>query len=260
MNTLVGVATTRLPSGDVRVQTVAGCDGRVVDGPHRQVLAEHRPDVTRTSCASCGFGYSEAQPLCPTLAKTLRELASGTHRPRSSPLNQYSTAKLRSLIAEHRGEGRCRRCGFVYSPDREQMCPARRRIADVLACRNEDAAVSAPHQGQGLCAGKGTAWSVSGNDPAPWQRAMKVCSACPLLAQCDAGVRDRLADGQKIREQVVAGRLFTVEGREIKADEIDKFAIARGRKKSSSRLPATPSVPVISTPALQLSFFEGVAA
>ncbi|WP_230591067.1 hypothetical protein [Rhodococcoides fascians] len=104
---------------------------------------------------------------------------------------------------------------------------------------------------------------MSGNDPAPWQRAMRACSACPLLAQCDAGVRDRLADGQKIREQVVAGRLFTVEGREIKAGEIDKFAIARGRKKSSSRPPAAnyvPSAAVTSTPGLQLSFFEGVAA
>ncbi|MGO4205261.1 hypothetical protein AB4Z09_26695 [Rhodococcus sp. TAF43] len=60
---------------------------------------------------------------------------------------------------------------------------------------------------------------------------MSACSVCPLLAQCEARLAGRLAAGEKVREQVMAGRLFTVTGREITADEVDAYAVARGRRK-----------------------------
>lgn len=255
MNTLDGAVNTRIPGGGFRSRNLAGDgQGRVVDGPHRRALAEHRPNDDRTACVTCGFTYSESRPLCPTLAGTLRELATGSHRPTSSPLGRYSTADLRALAGTHGGDGRCRRCGFTYS-DQVRICPTARRIEAVLAGRDE-AFASAPKAGQGLCAGDGNSWAVNGNDPAPWRRAMTACSACPLLAQCQASLQERLNAGQKVREQIMAGRLFTVEGREIAADELEKFAIARGRKKTVTIISAKP----IPLETVQLPLFEGVAA
>lgn len=265
MNTLDGVVNTRIPGGGFRSRNLANDgQGRVVDGPHRRILAEHRPNGSGTSCMTCGFVYSEDRPLCPALAGTLRELATGTHRPTSSPLGRHSTAQLRKLVHEHTGDGRCRRCGFTYA-EGVQKCPTARRIEAVLAGRDE-AFASAPRSDQGLCAGAGDGWGVSGNDPAPWRQAMKACAACPLLAQCEQSLQERLDAGQKIREQIMAGRLFTVRGHEIKADQVDKFAIARGRRKTTlktgaSLSPATTLSTYTGTqPHAQLPLFEGVAA
>lgn len=261
MNTLDGVVNTRIPGGGYRSKNLASDgQGRVVNGPHRRVLAEHRPNDSRTSCMTCGFAYSEDRPLCPALAGTLRELATGTHRPASSPLGRHSTAQLRKLVQEHTGSGRCRRCGFTYA-NGVQQCPTARRIEAVLAGRDETFA-SAPRVGQGLCAGAGDGWGVTGNDPAPWRQAMKACSVCPLLAQCEQSLQERLDAGQKIREQIMAGRLFTVKGHEIEADQVDKFAIARGRRKTMSKpISSIAPAPTRSTfTATQLPLFDGVAA
>lgn len=232
MNTLDGagavrLATTRSDAGRTKVD---GLD-RIANEALRVVLSTHRPSPDGASCTACGFGYTSTLPLCPAVAGALRELSAGDARAGTarSPLGRYTTNHLRAMALEHTGRGRCPRCGFVYS-GQVLTCPAARRIAAELESRGK-APVTQPRAGQGLCAGKGVGWTVRGKEAAPWKRAMSACSMCPLLAQCEARLASRLAAGEKVREQVMAGRLFTVTGREITAGEVDAYAVARGRRK-----------------------------
>ncbi len=258
MNTLVGATAVRLAmnSPDIGRTKVDG-HVRVANGPHRDVLATHLPNHDGTSCVTCAFVYSEKQPLCPSVADALRELSSGNSRSRvqNSHLAGYTTSDLRGMARQHTGEGRCQRCGFVYS-GRVQSCPTSRRIAAELEVRGR-AHVTQPRTGQGLCAGKGEGWTVQGKAPAPWKRAIAACSLCPLLAQCSADLDARLATGEKISEQIQAARLFSTAGEEIDHKNVDAFATNRGKaKKKQQRQRPTP-VPAIGS---QLALFPGVAA
>lgn len=277
MNTLDGTRAVRLadalshgPQGEI--------DGhdRVASGPFREILAKHLPNADGKTCVACDFTYTPTLPLCPPVATALRELSLGdarSHTPKS-PLARYTTAKLRALASKHTGEGRCQRCGFIYSTQIRQ-CPTSRRIFTELESRGT-ASLTQPRADQGLCAGKGAGWTVNGNQSAPWKRAMAACSVCPLLAQCTAELEKRLTAGKTVREQIQAGRLFTITGREIELEKIEEFAVARGRTKNATRktrkqeqaalTPAPTAVPEISTvPALpaktsQLSLFDVAAA
>ncbi|MGW4336757.1 hypothetical protein ACWEK5_28710 [Rhodococcus koreensis] len=231
----------------------------MTSGPLREILTKHRPNHDHMSCTVCGFVYTPDLPLCPPVADALRELSTDTLRPQAPSLGHYTTGRLRALAREHTGEGRCRRCGFVYS-GQVRLCPTSRRIAAELETRGQ-APVTQPHAGQGLCSGKGSGWTVTGTTTAAWKRAMAACSVCPLLTQCETQLEDRLAAGVKVREQIMAGRLFTVTGREIEAPGVDAFAVARGRTKKNKKkkTPATISAPA-ATPARQLAHFENGAA
>lgn len=263
MNTLVGAGPLHLATAGSNPIRVEIDDTRLADGPHREILLRHRPNQDGTACSGCGFAYTEVSPLCPHVADTLREMAAIDTRPQrqKSSLGGYSTSRLRVMAREHVGEGRCRRCGFVYS-GRVRLCPTARRIAAELESRSK-APVTQPRAGQGLCAGKGSAWNVTGHEAAPWKRAMAACSICPLLAQCEAELESRLAAGAKISEQIIAGRLFTVRGAEVTAPNVDEFADHRGRPKKKRTRPTrrtaaqAPAVPAVGR---QLALFEGAAA
>lgn len=262
MHTLDGVSAVRLAaarSGIARFK-LDGHD-RVGDKHIRGVLATHLPNHDGTSCAACDFVYTSKFPLCPSVAGALRELSSGDPRApqQKSSLADYSTDRLRSLAREHCGEGRCRRCGFVYAGE-VRRCPTSRRIANELEARAKTPLTQAP-AGQGLCVGKGAGWTVRGHDPAPWKRAMAACSMCPMLAQCES----RLAAGETVREQIMAGRLFTVRGDEIPAEKVDEYALARGRRKKTDKRAAPPTPSPASDPAApnvarQIPLFGEVAA
>ena len=271
MNTLDGTRAVRLADTHSKATSGNLDDGeRVAYGPFREILAKHLPNAAGTSCVACDFTYTPTLPLCPPVATALRELSSGDARSDNpkSPLARYSTVKLRAMSNTHTGKGRCRRCGFVYSAQMRQ-CPSSRRIAAELESRGK-APVTQPRANQGLCAGKGVGWTVSGHQPAPWKRAIAACSVCPLLTQCNAELEERLAAGKTVREQIQAGRLFTISGREIPANKIEEFAVARGRTKNAKRqtrkqkpapLTTAPSaVPVTPAKASQLSLFEVAAA
>ncbi|WP_368679939.1 hypothetical protein R1X32_00905 (plasmid) [Rhodococcus opacus] len=229
----------------------------MTNGPLREILAKHRPNHDHTSCTACGFVYTPARPLCPPVAGALRELSTGALRSQDRSLGHYTTGRLRAMAREHTGEGRCRRCGFVYT-SQVRLCPTSRRIAAELETRGK-APVTQPHIGQGLCAGKGSGWTVTGTTAAAWKRAMAACSVCPLLAQCETQLEDRLATGVKVREQIMAGRLFTVTGREIEAAGVDAFAVARGRTKKKQKPPAPLPAPT-PAPARQPAHFGNGAA
>nr|WP_271209428.1 hypothetical protein [Rhodococcus wratislaviensis] len=229
----------------------------MTNGPLREILAKHRPNHDHTSCTACGFVYTPARPLCPPVAGALRELSTGALRSQDRSLGHYTTGRLRAMAREHTGEGRCRRCGFVYA-SQVRLCPTSRRIAAELETRGK-APVTQPHIGQGLCAGKGSGWTVTGTTAAAWKRAMAACSVCPLLAQCETQLEDRLATGVKVREQIMAGRLFTVTGREIEPAGVDAFAVARGRTKKKQKPPAPIPAPT-PAPARQPAHFGNGAA
>ena len=273
MNTLDGARAVRLADAQFHAPRVEiDGSGRAAGGPPREILATHRPNADHTSCTACDFTYTPALPLCPSVADALRELSIGETRPhtKTSPLARHSTAKLRAMANTHTGEGRCARCGFVYSAQMRR-CPALRNIATELECRGS-APMTQPRADQGLCAGKGTGWTVNGNQSAPWKRAMAACSVCPLLAQCTSDLQNRLAAGKTVREQIQAARLFTVDGREVLPEKIEEFAVARGRTKRSKktrntrraggkpkatiRAAAAASVPAPTRPAVQLALFE----
>lgn len=259
MNTLVGATAVRLAmdSPDIGHTKVDG-HVRVANGPHREVLATHLPNHDGTSCATCAFVYTKKQPLCPSVADALRELSSSNSRSRAQNphLASYTTSDLRALARQHAGEGRCQRCGFVYS-GRVQSCPTSRRVMAELEVRGR-AHVTQPRAGQGLCAGNGEGWTIQGSAPTPWKRAIAACSLCPLLAQCSADLDARLVAGEKISAQIQAGRLFTTEGEEIAHKNIDAFANYRGKAKKKQQQRQRPApVPAIGS---QLALFPGVAA
>ncbi|MDV7246348.1 MULTISPECIES: hypothetical protein [Rhodococcus] len=212
----------------------------MTNGPLREILAKHRPSYDHASCTACGFVYTPDLPLCPPVADALRELSTGAVRPQDLSLGRYTSGRLRAMAREHTGEGRCRRCGFVYA-GQVRLCPTSRRIAAELETRGQ-APATQPHTGQGLCVGKGSGWTVTSTKAAAWKRAMAACSVCPLLAQCERQLEDRLASGVKVREQIMAGRLFTVTGREVEAAGVDAFAVSRGRtkKKQQQQKPQAP--------------------
>lgn len=271
MNTLDGTRAVRL--ADARSHAPNdNLDGRdrVANGPFREILAKHLPNAAGTSCAACDFTYTPTLPLCPSVATALRELSLGdarSHTPKS-PLAGYTTVKLRAMASKHTGEGRCQRCGFIYSAQMRK-CPSSRRITAELESRGSSPATQ-PRADQGLCAGKGVGWTVSGHQSAPWKRAIAACSVCPLLAQCAVELENRLAVGKTVREQIQAGRLFTLSGREIPTAKIEEFAVARGRTKNAKsqtrkQKPAPPITAPTAVPALpakksQLSLFEVAAA
>nr|WP_233279839.1 hypothetical protein [Prescottella equi] len=238
MHTLDGAGGVRLATArsDASRAKLDGHD-RIADNALRAVLASHRPGHTGTSCTACEFVYTKARPLCPPVAGVLRELSTGDSLGRGlTPLASYSTARLRATAREHSGEGRCRRCGFVYAGE-VRSCPTNRRIFAELEARAK--APVTQTTGQGLCVGKGSGWVVTGHDPRPWTRAMAACSMCPLLAQC----KDRLASGEQFREQIIAGRLFTASGAEVLTEEIEDYAMARGRRNRKKKGPVSAAPP-----------------
>lgn len=104
-----------------------------------------------------------------------------------------------------------------------RLCPTSRRIALELESRFK-APMSETRVGQGMCAGKGLAWTVAGNESSAWRQAAAACTQCPLLAQCTADLESRLAGGEKITNQILAGRLFSTQGVEVKVEKIEQYA------------------------------------
>ncbi|GAA4490964.1 hypothetical protein GCM10023094_55010 [Rhodococcus olei] len=261
MNTLVGTGALRLTTARSHAGTKPATRDRIADAQRRAVLAHHLPNRDSTSCTVCSFVYTTKHPLCPAVADALRELSDGRGRPNSSwqPLAGHSTERLHTMAREHTGEGRCRRCGFIYS-GQVRTCPPARRIAALLEARGKTP-LTQDRAGQGLCAGKAEGWLVTGNEPAPWKRAMAACTVCPLLEKCEESLNARLAAGEKISEQVHAGRLFTTTGREVAPADIDQFAVNRGRTKKEKKTAAVSApAPTLVTAPRQLALFEKVAA
>jgi len=237
MNRLVGAGQIRLvaesparPHGETQ-DTIRGSKD-----PH-YVLAAHLPNPEGTACSSCGFTYSTDRPLCPPVVEALRTLTARAH---TRSFSDYSTNQLRALEREHCGTGRCRRCGFVYTPT-VRVCPTSRRIAIELESRFK-APMSEVRAGQGLCSGKGQVWTVSGNKSAPWRQAVAACGQCPLLTSCTTELDRRLANGEKIRDQILAGRLFSGKGDEIAPEMFDAYADRCGAK-TKRRKPRPKSRP-----------------
>lgn len=264
MNTLVGAGPLRLvaaspsrPGGQTENTANVGVDPR-------RILAEHLPNPDETACSSCGYTYTKAKPLCPPVADALRVMNSRAH---ARSFGNYSTKQLRAMEREHCGAGRCRRCGFVYSPN-ARLCPTSRRIAIELESRFK-APMSEVRAGQGLCFGKGRAWSVTENESAPWRQAIAACAQCPLLAQCEARLENQLASGAVISDQIVAGRVFSTQGAEIKPEKLEDYANQCGMNtKGRNQRPrprrttvrATSAPAPAATPREQLPLFEGAAA
>ncbi len=192
MNTLVGAGPLRLvadrPAPPVR-ETHDTASAR--EDPHH-ILAEHLPNLDGTVCSACDFIYSKDRPLCPPVVQALRTITARAH---TLSFSDYSVDQLRAMEREHCGVGRCRRCGFVYTAG-VRLCPTSRRIAIELESRFK-APMSEDRAGQGLCSGKGQAWTVSGNRSAPWRQAVAACAQCPLLTQCNTELERRLASGRR---------------------------------------------------------------
>ncbi|MCD2114605.1 hypothetical protein LQ384_26230 [Rhodococcus rhodochrous] len=119
---------------------------------------------------------------------------------------------------------------------------------------------------------------MSGNKSAPWRQAVAACAQCPLLTSCTTELDRRLASGEKIRDQILAGRLFSGKGDEIAPEMFDAYADRCGaktkrRKPTPKRRPtrraatnrtASPSTPAQEVPASptgrQLTLFKGAVA
>ncbi|MDC3729077.1 MULTISPECIES: hypothetical protein [unclassified Rhodococcus (in: high G+C Gram-positive bacteria)] len=71
---------------------------------------------------------------------------------------------------------------------------------------------------------------MSGNKSAPWRQAVAACAQCPLLTSCTTELDRRLASGEKIRDQILAGRLFSGKGDEIAPEMFDAYADRCGAK------------------------------
>lgn len=225
MNRLVGVGRIRLAAdGPIHPREKTADRSSVRTEPHC-TTREHLPNDDETACSTCGYTYTKDRPLCPPVVQALRTLTARAH---TRALGTYTTDQLRTIEREHCGTGRCRRCGFVYTPT-VRACPTSRRIAVELQARLK-APMSEVRAGQGLCAGKGQVWTVSGNKSAPWRRAVATCHQCPLLASCTTELDRRLASGEKIRDQILAGRLFSGKGDEITPEMFDTYADRCGVK------------------------------
>lgn len=268
MNTLVGTGRTRLvadspapPLRGIHDTSSAGIDPR-------HTLAEHLPNPAGTACSTCGFAYSKARPLCPSVARALRTMATRTD---ARSLSAYSTGQLRAMERNHCGTGRCRRCGFTYTPS-ARLCPTSRRIAIELESRFK-APMRETRAGQGMCSGKGVAWTVTGSESGPWRQAVAACAQCPLLAQCTADLERRLASGERVQDQILAGRLFSGKGVEIEPSGFDAYADRFGAKTKDRnyrprRRPTRCTVVARTAPEPdptltagdQLALFESVAA
>ena len=267
MNTLVGARPMCLAAASPSVEHARCARER----NSREVLAKHRPNHDRTSCVNCGFAYTNATPLCPSSADALRELASRPATWKPSPLGRYSNRELHTMVRQHRGSTRCGRCGFAYTRQM-RVCPTARQITSELEARCQHPVPSNRDRyllldGQGLCAGKGAAWTVNGGEAAPWKRAIAACSDCPLLVQCEATLDARIAAGDKVRDQIMAGRLFNDTGHEVAAQKIEKFAASRKKamakdaKLLAARMQNTASGLPVPTPAGgQLTLFPSAAA
>ncbi|MGV9869474.1 hypothetical protein [Rhodococcus koreensis] len=131
------------------------------------------------------------------------------------------------MADEHTGDHRCRRCGFMYSAT-VRFCPTYRRIRDVLESRRLVHITPSPSPDHGLCADKGSGWTVRGIDLSSWRKTIDICSACPLLTKCREELNTQLDLGQRPREQIVAALLFTTTGRAVTRAELDDYAIRRG--------------------------------
>jgi|GEM_PF-1416980 len=261
MNTLVGTGPLRLVTGRPTPPPQGARRAPSSSKDPRHILARHLPNMTETACSTCHFVYSKEQPLCPPVAEALRQVA--TSAPTKS-LSNYSTTRLRAMQREHCGTGRCRRCGFVYTPS-VRLCPTSRRIGLELETRFK-APISEIKAGQGLCSGKGAAWTVTGNESAPLRQAVAACAQCPLLSQCNAELERKLSSGEKISDQILAGRLFSTQGVEIAVEKFDEYADRRGmktkgRSSRSRRRAAGCSTPTPMPAASdQLTLFKSVAA
>lgn len=225
MNTLVGTRPLRLVTDRPTPLTGETRDTASANpGPHH-ILTEHLPNPDGTACSACGFAYSKNRPLCPPVVLALRTMTAHAH---TRSFSDYSTDQLRAMEREHCGAGRCRRCGFIYTAS-VRLCPTSRRIAIELESRFK-APMSEVRAGQGLCSGKGQVWTVSGNRSAPWRQAVAACAQCPLLASCSTELERRLASGEKVRDQILAGRLFSDKGDEIAPEKFDSYADRCGVK------------------------------
>ncbi|WP_370185176.1 hypothetical protein [Rhodococcus wratislaviensis] len=154
-------------------------------------------------------------------------------------LADHSDEQLLRLADEHTGNHRCPRCGFVYSAT-VRFCPTYRRIRNVLESRLLMHVTPSSSPTRGLCAGKGSDWTVKDIDLPSWRKAMDICSECPLLTKCRKELNIQLDSGQRPLEQIIAGLLFTTTGRAVTRAELNEYAIRRGRS-ARTKCPAAPS-------------------
>ncbi|MGW5152693.1 hypothetical protein [Rhodococcus koreensis] len=143
------------------------------------------------------------------------------------------------MADEHTGDHRCRRCGFLYSAT-VRFCPTYRRIRDALESRRLVHITPSSSPAHGLCAGKGSGWTVTGIDLSSWRKTMDICSACPLQMKCREELNTQLDLSQRPRQQIVAALLFTTTGRAVIRAELEDYAIRRGGSARTDR-PVTSS-------------------
>mgnify|MGYP003583508167 CR=1 FL=1 len=110
-----------------------------------------------------------------------------------------------------------------------RFCPTYRRIRDVFESRRLVHITPSPSPDYGLCADKGSGWTVRGIDLSSWRKTMDIWSACPLLTKCREELNTQLDLGRRPREQIVAAVLFTTAGRAVTRAELDEYAVRRGR-------------------------------
>lgn len=228
MNTIAGAQRERGKRHPAVARSLATADLVRITAHH--VSAEGR-------CEECGAIVTAAKPLCPRAAAALRELArrDGTADTTSKTI-RFSVATLLRSASAHRPtpEGRCFRCGFVYTPEC-QDCPPLRRIRRELEARGI-IPLTTPEPGVGTCAGKSASWELTGQNLTSWQRAIDSCHECPILTQCGTTLRDRIAGGEPPQDQIVAGAAFDYYGNHVPADRLRAYAVLRAR---TPRGPAT---------------------
>lgn len=197
-----------------------------------RITAQHAS--TEGRCEECGATVTAAKPLCPRAAAALRELARREGAADTSTRAAHlSVAALLRSAGAHRptSEGRCFRCGFVYTTECKD-CPPLRRIRRELEARGMIPLTSS-EPGVGTCAGKSASWELTGQNLASWQRAIDSCQKCPILSQCRATLRDRISDGEPPQDQIVAGAAFDYYGNHVPADRLRGYAILRARTPRS---------------------------
>jgi len=228
MNTIAGAQRERGKRHPALARSLATADLVRITAQH--VSTEGR-------CEECDVIVTASKPLCPRAVAALRELArrDGTADTSSRTIH-FSVAALLRLASAHRptAEGRCFRCGFVYTT-KCQDCPQLRRIRRELEARGM-IPLTAPEPGVGTCAGKSATWELTGQNLASWQRAIDSCHECPILTQCRDALRDRIAGGEPPQDQIVAGAVFDYYGNHVPADRLRAYAVLRAR---TPRGPAT---------------------